>query len=470
MSGRLYTPSFTLALQIVTASLPGATVGSAYSTTLVASGGVPPYTWSTLANTPNTGSWSSLSSNGVLAGTPTTAEVETVVAQVTDSKGTKSSAYLSLSVTGTVSGPTPTGFSGSLIASSFVTVTGAGFGSQGPTIHLYDDYESNTPGQKISLNGPVIGAWTSYNGGNGYTASSVAAHTGSVSYNVNDVNQITNGTWTDQAVNIMNLSLGGPQTEWYHEFWLNFPGSQFVGGFGDAGGPGVAGTAPAPGNYAYDSCFKKAWYQPAKNDITGTWDKCMPTYIGQGLMDVSGETPALVPPGSFNASSVLSLTTWTRVAVWARGGASTPVGSMTTGFIEFLSVEKGLTQLSFGTAAANPLFAGASPADAQASYVNFPGYTKVANTSQLPLYDDLLSHVGAGSACALFIGDASTYVTCRHMTRALVSPGLIGTSWSDGAITGFIPRAGLDYSYPSGQRFVYIRDANGNINSTGLPI
>jgi hypothetical protein len=53
---------------ITTSSLPGGTVGVAYSVTLAASGGVPPYTWSESGALP-TGI--TLSSGGILAGTPT---------------------------------------------------------------------------------------------------------------------------------------------------------------------------------------------------------------------------------------------------------------------------------------------------------------------------------------------------------------------------------------------------------------
>ena len=66
-------------LSITTSSpLPGATTGLAYSYTMTAVGGTPPYTWSITSDTPDTGSWLSIAgSTGVLSGTPGTAEVET---------------------------------------------------------------------------------------------------------------------------------------------------------------------------------------------------------------------------------------------------------------------------------------------------------------------------------------------------------------------------------------------------------
>src|SRR6266446_2653767 len=56
-------------LQITTSQLPGGTVSSAYAATLNASGGTSPYSWSVSSGTLPTGL--SLSSSGILSGTPT---------------------------------------------------------------------------------------------------------------------------------------------------------------------------------------------------------------------------------------------------------------------------------------------------------------------------------------------------------------------------------------------------------------
>jgi hypothetical protein len=75
------------ALFITTSSpLPSATVGSPYSLTFTASGGVPPYAWSVVSDTPDTGGWFSLSSGGVGSGTPSIAETETIVVKCTDAR------------------------------------------------------------------------------------------------------------------------------------------------------------------------------------------------------------------------------------------------------------------------------------------------------------------------------------------------------------------------------------------------
>lgn len=70
-------------LSITTTSLPGATVGTAYSATLGASGGTPPYSWAISSGALPSGL--TLSAGGVISGTPTTAGTGSFGVTVTDS-------------------------------------------------------------------------------------------------------------------------------------------------------------------------------------------------------------------------------------------------------------------------------------------------------------------------------------------------------------------------------------------------
>jgi len=85
-----------VALAVTTSSLPNGTVGVAYSQTLAATGGTAPYTWTIASGTLPAGL--SLSSSGVISGTPTIAGGPTSVTfRVTDS--TSATATKSLSIT-----------------------------------------------------------------------------------------------------------------------------------------------------------------------------------------------------------------------------------------------------------------------------------------------------------------------------------------------------------------------------------
>lgn len=69
-------------LAVPTTALPNATVGTAYSTSLNATGGTAPYTWSVATGTLPAGL--TLNPNGTISGTPTTAETSSFALKVTD--------------------------------------------------------------------------------------------------------------------------------------------------------------------------------------------------------------------------------------------------------------------------------------------------------------------------------------------------------------------------------------------------
>jgi len=82
---------------ISTTTLSGATVGAAYSQTLAATGGTTPYKWSISAGSLPAGL--TLSSTGVISGTPTAAATTSFTVKVTDSAATPVSATKALTIT-----------------------------------------------------------------------------------------------------------------------------------------------------------------------------------------------------------------------------------------------------------------------------------------------------------------------------------------------------------------------------------
>jgi hypothetical protein len=91
------------ALSITTSSLPGGTVGVAYSQTLAATGGVTPYTWAIASGSLPSG-LSLNSSTGAITGTPSASGTSNFTARVTDSQvPTGATATKALSIVVTVS-------------------------------------------------------------------------------------------------------------------------------------------------------------------------------------------------------------------------------------------------------------------------------------------------------------------------------------------------------------------------------
>ncbi|HUB79023.1 MAG TPA: Ig domain-containing protein [Bryobacteraceae bacterium] len=88
------------AVNITTSSLPTATVGAAYSETLTASGGTPPFQWSVTSGSLPQGI--ALSPAGAFSGTPSAAGTFPITAQVKDSNGATDTRPLTLTVTAAV--------------------------------------------------------------------------------------------------------------------------------------------------------------------------------------------------------------------------------------------------------------------------------------------------------------------------------------------------------------------------------
>jgi hypothetical protein len=106
--GTAYGPDQTLttlipsvALEVATNALPSGTVGTAYSQTMVATGGTTNYTWTIVAGSLPAGL--SLGSGGAIAGTPTAPGGPTYVTfRVTDSEGVAATRTLSITVCASV--------------------------------------------------------------------------------------------------------------------------------------------------------------------------------------------------------------------------------------------------------------------------------------------------------------------------------------------------------------------------------
>ena len=86
----------TVPLSITTTSLPNGTVGTAYSSSVSATGGTSPYAWAVSAGALPAGL--TLSSGGGISGTPTAAGSSTFILKVTDSTGATSSQTYAVSV------------------------------------------------------------------------------------------------------------------------------------------------------------------------------------------------------------------------------------------------------------------------------------------------------------------------------------------------------------------------------------
>jgi len=153
-------PVTTTPLTISTSTLSGATIGTSYSQTLAASGGRTPYTWTRSSGTLPAGL--SLSSSGVISGTPTTAGTSSFTVMATDSSSPTASATRSLSIT-TAAAPavltiTTTSLSGATVGTAYSrTLTAAG----GRTPYTWTRSSGTLPaGLSLSSSGVISGTPT----------------------------------------------------------------------------------------------------------------------------------------------------------------------------------------------------------------------------------------------------------------------------------------------------------------------
>ena len=85
-------------LSIVTSSLSGSLINTPYTAVLIAAGGTTPYTWSLVSGSGSLPPGLSLSSNGNITGTPTTAGSYSFTVRVTDSASATATKALSINV------------------------------------------------------------------------------------------------------------------------------------------------------------------------------------------------------------------------------------------------------------------------------------------------------------------------------------------------------------------------------------
>jgi hypothetical protein len=158
--------SFTVAatastLAISTTTVPAGKVKTAYSTTLAATGGTTPYTWSLAAGSLPTGV--SLSSSGTVSGTPTASGTFTFVAEVTDSGSPAQTAQMtySLSVAATTTG-TISISTGSLASGKVGTAYSGSLGATGGTApYIWSLASGSLPtGLSLASGGTISGTPT----------------------------------------------------------------------------------------------------------------------------------------------------------------------------------------------------------------------------------------------------------------------------------------------------------------------
>lgn len=322
--------------------------------------------------------------------------------------------------------------SGSVSNGSTVTISGSGFGNMGPNIILFDDFEKGANGNTLShaVINAQIGTWRDVSAKiSPYfpTYSNLQAHSGSLALRQN----WGSGSGQQEGARWVAPTINGAQNHLYFSFWTYLPTGQNVPG-------ACCGSGP---NW-------KVWWA-SSNDGYAT------DYASEVVTDPPKETSICWVDGSQNRACVgyqpfsFSKGQWNRIEVEL-------VGSTGAGKVARWDTNPTLARNLFGTASGRTLDDGV----AGWSYLHFPGFGRYDSNSNT-YYDDIYVASGTGALARVEVGNASTFNGSTNLAVATVN------SWSDTSVQATIRQG----SFQSGiQAYLYVIDANGNVNSQGYPI
>ena len=174
-------------LTITSTSLGGAETGSAYSTTLSATGGTPSYSWSVTSGSLPAGL--SMSSAGVISGTPTTTGTSTFTVMVTDSSSPAQTASVQESLT----------VSGSQLA---ITTVSLGYGNVGAGYSATLNATGGTPSYTWSLASGSLPAGLTLSSAGTISGTPTAGGTSSFTVNVTDSESPTQTVSAQESITV----------------------------------------------------------------------------------------------------------------------------------------------------------------------------------------------------------------------------------------------------------------------------
>jgi hypothetical protein len=341
------------------------------------------------------------------------------------------------------------GLSGTVGDGNSVTITGSGFGANGPEVVLFDDFAGGTTGAAIPMTSPKVGTWTTTGGsapvysatpyGNNPRSFSIA----NTAFAYSDGNSKRNliKAYADTANLFISYAV---------KFNNGWAGAPEAGRFKEGASPYFDSGA--------DSTWKFVWASDGTPGLNDGTDPCMPTIPAGGLDNL------VIGGNIFNlgggymmkpANSRFSFTDWTVVQA---GLKLQPFGSLST--LHLATSHPGQS----GTVSATRTDAGVpSGRLPQTSRINFPGWFGNFSSAGYPngfdpVYSNIYVARGTGAWARVLIGNASTIATCSQL--ALCTP----TNWAGNSITvnlRFGPFTSLSGKY------LFVYDENNAVQRIG---
>jgi hypothetical protein len=247
------------------------------------------------------------------------------------------------------------------------------FGSTASGIVLFDDFESGTSGGDISLNGPRIGSWSSYNDGNRPRYDSSVSYTGSQCM----LAKID----TQDFARTLNLVFS-PRSEFFMSFWRRYSWT--------------------PGAIQVGKC-KETWLMDGANGFASSaYDMCWPTRTSIGGTSVSIAGNDFNQSGGFN--NMWYANEFARFAAWGKSNGSSAMNF----YLQSVNQTGGMQQRTSPTNIST-FFGGSS--STTFDRINIPGYYDQVGWSAH--WDDIYF---AATPARVEVGDSSTYANCRSLS------------------------------------------------------
>ncbi|MEF3692452.1 MAG: hypothetical protein V3574_05360 [Candidatus Moraniibacteriota bacterium] len=337
--------------------------------------------------------------------------------------------------------PTITNVSGDLTDNNSITISGTDFGISGPTIKVFDDFESGEADSFIgngTVTPAVIGNWEPCDDCYPYLSSysNNFAKSGTKSSRQNWTTDMQGGG------RLMILKWIIPVTEIYFSFWTYLPSGMSTPD-GDFNSPNWKVWWLNPIHYGesdprnFDSDYASEIITNPPADTSFCW-----------VDDLDGQDRACANYSSFNFSN----------GQWQRFEGHLIGSDSSSGSGELWLTNASSSRVLHASISGKTL----NTSNGIMGWIemHFPGYAR-ADTTTNTYYDDIYVATGVGAQARIEIGNASTYSNCTNLS--IVTP----TAWADTSITATIRQGSFS---PGQQAYLYVVDSNGVANTNGYPI
>ncbi|MCR4283820.1 MAG: chitobiase/beta-hexosaminidase C-terminal domain-containing protein [Parcubacteria group bacterium] len=331
--------------------------------------------------------------------------------------------------------PSVSGVSGAFTNDSAITITGSSFGSNGPNIVVFDDFEGGTNGSVVSTgaNSATVGKWDRVGGGdnnNPPVYDNIFSVSGSRAMKSDYTVKTNTGTDSNSAAFVDGIDTG----DVFLSYWYYLP---------------TTSSFPC---YNRGICnWKVAWLYGADTRYD---DQVLPVGLPGGT----------TPPYSSWAVSCndcfggtanwytlnMAKGKWYRVSAWVH--ATPDSSSEKTLWVVSTDDAIPVTQKVNWT---GQIFKDIGDVFKTFSFSSWARWCNDCAESA-PRFDDVYMATGSNARARVEIGNASTYSASTNLSIATV------TSWSDSSIAATVRQG----SFTPGQTaYLYVIDANGNVSA-----